>query len=107
MSTPEKLVPAPIPEVQHIAETVEIPEHIEKGGVASVPTQVTAQVTDDAGNQVLTTPTTQAVTITLPATQDQLIGQSKGKITEALTWLATYWLRMVKKALHFGWRIRQ
>lgn len=85
-------------------EAPEVPPHIERMGVKPAPSQVTAGVTDDAGRQLIQTPATQVVTIQIPAPQAQLADWSHGSPANSLTWLATFWLRMIKKALHFGWR---
>lgn len=91
--------------VEEVVETPEIPPHIEQAGVSVRPTQFTAQVTDDNGTPLVQSPATQVITITIPATQKQLEDWSKGSPVESLTWFAFYWLRMIKKALHFGWKI--
>lgn len=102
----ERELVSKVPEgVKEIPETAEIPSHIEEGGVKPVPSQVTAQVTDDSGQQLIQSPATQTVTIQIPADQDKLSDWAKGSTSDALTWLATFWLRMIKKAAHFGWRI--
>lgn len=89
----EEEMPEPTPELQEM-------------GVTSVPTQVTAQVVDDTtGKPLIQTPATQVVTITIPASQQQLDDWSKGSPSESLTWYAFFWLRLIKKAIHFGWRI--
>jgi len=104
--TPEQEKPSQIPEgVREVPETPEIPPHIEKGGVKAVPTQVTAQVTDDKGQPLIQTPATKTVSITIPADKTTLSGWAKGEPTSSLTWFANFWLRMIKKALHFGWKI--
>ncbi|MGD8744514.1 MAG: hypothetical protein PVJ52_02885 [Candidatus Woesebacteria bacterium] len=84
---------------------VAVPEHIEKKeGVQPRPSQFKAQVTDDSGQHLIHAPKTKTVTITLPADQGQLQNWSKGSPVESLTWFARFWLRMAKKALHFGWK---
>jgi hypothetical protein len=88
----EEEMPEPTPELQEM-------------GVQNVATQVTAQVVDDTGRQLIQTPATKVVTITIPASQQQLDDWSKGAPSESLTWYAFFWLRLIKKALHFGWRI--
>lgn len=94
-----------IPEgVQEIPTAPEIPQHIEQGGVSAAPTNFTAQVQDDAGNDLVDSPETKAVTIKLPASQDQLTVWSEGSPDDALTGFAVFWLRLIKKALHFGWK---
>lgn len=103
--TPEREKPK-VPEgvVEH-PETVEIPPHIEKGGVAPSATHVTAQVSDDSGQPLIQTPASQKVTIQVPAAQDQLEDWSHGAPSSSLTWFAAFWLRLIKKALRFGWKV--
>lgn len=82
------------------------PLRIEKKEVVTpVPSQFTQKVTDDSGQVLTQSPKTKTVAITLPKDQEQLKNLSKGKITESITWFAAYWLRMIKKAVHFGWQI--
>ena len=78
---------------------------VQEVGGQTVPSQVTAQVVDDTGKQLIQTPATQVVTITIPTSQQQLDDWSKGSPSESLTWFAFFWLRLIKKAIHFGWRI--
>jgi hypothetical protein len=101
--TPEK-EPQQAPEgVQEVVDVPESPPHIEKSGVSVTPTQFTAQVTDDQGQPIITpTPTR---TVEPPASEEQLKNLSKGTPTASITWLATFWLRMMKKARHFGWKM--
>lgn len=95
-----------VPEgVKEIPETPEIPPHIEREGVASAQGQVTAQVTDDSGQQLIQTPQAKTVTLETPADEVQLESWSHGSPTSALTWFANFWLRLIKKAVRFGWRI--
>lgn len=94
----------PVPE--EVQERVtEIPPEIERADAQRVPAQVTAQVTDDKGQPLIQSPATKTVTIQIPASQSQLDDWSHGSITSSLTWFANFWLRLIKKALHFGWRI--
>jgi len=98
----EKTTPEGLVEIPH---TPEIPPEIEKGiGVKPVASNFTAQV-KQRGQNLITTPQNQNVTITLPADPQTLGTQAKGPITEAVTWFSVYWWRMIKKALHFGWKI--
>jgi len=87
-------------------EEMEIPPEVERAtGVVTTKTQVTAQVTDDAGKPLIQTPTTKPVTIQVPATPGQLSEWAKGPPSLSLTWFATFWMRIIKKAFHFGWRV--
>ncbi|MDP3994899.1 MAG: hypothetical protein Q8P91_03645 [bacterium] len=73
--------------------------------VTPVPSQFTKQIKTDDG-QVLTQPQPPTtVTVTLPVDQAQLAGPSKGSADDSVTWFTVFWLRMIKKAIHFGWRI--
>lgn len=45
------------------------------------------------------------ITITIPATPQQLEDWSKGSADDSLTWVAFFWIRMIKKALYYGWRV--
>jgi hypothetical protein len=91
--------------VKEIPDTPEVPSHLEQHGVTARPTQITAQVSDDAGAPLIQAPATQVVTITIPTTQQQLADWSKGSPSDSLTWLAMFWLRMIRKAVHFGWKV--
>jgi hypothetical protein len=105
--TPERepqTPPAPESVVKQ-PETFVVPERIQDVAQATPQTQVTAQVTDDAGQKLIQTPATQQVTIQVPADPVQLDDWSKGSPFDTLTWFATFWLRMIKKAAHFGWRV--
>jgi len=85
---------------------VEVPVTVEnKGIVTPVPSQFTAQVTDDKGRPLVSPTNGQSVTITLPADPKALSATSKGTPNEATTWFAAFWLRMFKKAIYFGWRV--
>jgi hypothetical protein len=79
---------------------------LKEAGIEHVPSQVTAQVTDDdTGKLLMQSPATKTVTVTIPASQKQLDDWAKGSPVDALTWFASFWLRIIKKALHFGWKI--
>src|SRR3990167_5145848 len=92
--------------VKEIPETPETTPSLQEAGVTPVPTQITAQVTDDkTGKPLMQSPSTQTITITIPASPTQLTDWSKGSPSDSLTWLAPFWLRIIKKAFHFGWRV--
>lgn len=90
--------------VQERPETFEVPPEIERE-VTTPQSQVTAQVTDDSGQPLIDTPQTKKVSIQLPTDQAQLSEWSHGEPAKSLTWFGTFWLRIIKKALHFGWKI--
>jgi len=92
----------------------EVVEHAEEASpltierkevVVPTPSQFSAQVLDDNGQPIIQTPSNMKVTITIPTTQSQLEVVAKGSIENAGTWSSVYWLRMIKKALFFGWNI--
>jgi hypothetical protein len=92
-------------DVKEVPDAPEIPPEVERAGVKPVATQFQGQVRDDSGKPLIQTPQSQQVTITLPTDQESLVTLSKGSVVNAVTWLAHFWLRMIKKAGHFGWRI--
>ena len=104
MTTPEIKGPEPhLPEGVKRVEA-EMPEPTpEIAEVKTIPTQVSTQVTD--GKPPIKTPAMPQVTITLPAALQQLDEWAKGDPQNALTWFAAFWLRIIKKAIHFGWKI--
>jgi len=100
------------PEREHLPvedraeEFPEIPITVEnKGVVVPTPSQFKAQVMDDSGKGLIGTPSTEPVTIELPGEKEQLSALSKGTPDEAITWFAAFWIRVFKKAVHFGWRV--
>ena len=104
-ATPETLQP----EAPQIVEVpTEFPEtlQVSSSGGQVVQKNFTSQVSDDKGTPIVQTPPTQVVTtVTPPSDTTTLTTKSKGKITESATWLAAFWLRIIKKALFFGWDI--
>lgn len=88
-------------EVKAVPEEIELPKHLSE--LKAVETAYKATVQD--GGVQLTTPSGSGATITVPADQKTLIEMAKGSITSAATWLAAFWLRIIKKAVHFGWNV--
>ena len=96
-----------VPEgVQERPEQMIVPERIQDLAKPTQ-TQVTAQVTDDQGQQLIQTSQTTlpVITIASDVTDDQLEELSKGSSLDSITWLATFWIRAIKKAMHFGRKI--
>ena len=89
-------------EIEQIETSPEVPPELQKVGVKPVPQNVTAQVTDDSGQQLIQTPQNAKVTITIPDTPEKLEEKSKGSASESSTWDGAFWLRIIKKAFHFG-----
>ncbi len=93
------------PDVTEIPETAS-PFTIEKKEVlTSVPSQFTAKVSNGAGKPLVQTPTNQNVTIQIPSDATTLKSYASGSPQNAITWFAAFWLRMLKKALYFGWKV--
>lgn len=103
--TPERETPVTPEEVGKKPEQAVGPAQIEREGAVTTPVPTTAQAVDDTTTQDDQAQASQAVSIQIPTTQDQLENWSHGAPTNALTWFAAFWLRLIKKALHFGWRI--
>ena len=104
-ATPEILRPEPqVQEVNKEAEFI-VPETLSQSGVKVVQKNFTAQVKGDNGQPLIQTPPTQVITVQPPADDTTLSTWSKGSITSSLTWLGAFWIRVIKKALYFGWRV--
>ena len=104
--TPE--IPKPEqPQVQEVNKEAEfiVPETLQQSGLKVVQKNFTAQVKDDKGQPLIQTPPTQVITVQPPADSKTLTSWSKGSIASSLTWLGMFWIRVIKKALHFGWQI--
>ncbi len=99
--SPEREPRAPVTER---ADEFELPSHLEDTGIKTVETAVKARV-KDKGQHLIQTPATKQVTINIPTGQTTISTWAKGKTANSLTWLGTYWLRMIKKAKHFGWKV--
>ena len=94
------LFPEKEPQVKPVEERPEQinPLTIEKKEVVT-PTrsQFTAQVKNDQGQPLITTAANQKISIQLPATLETLQEKSKGDTSSALTWWASFWVRLFKK----------
>ncbi len=88
------------------AEEIELPPHLspEKTGIRTVETVFKARV-KDKGKHLIQTPVTKKIKIKLPAGQATVSTWSKGNPVNSLTWLGAFWVRMIEKAKHFGWKI--
>ncbi len=102
--SPERELPQPPEGVKEIPET--LPQRLEKGGGVRVrPSQITAQVHDKRGQPLTQSQATRIISIQLPSDKTSLISWAKGPVTESLTWFANFWLRILKKAVHFKWKV--
>lgn len=104
-ASPELPRPQEVPQVTEHAE--EFPETIQQiQGAKVVQKNFKSQVKDDHGTPLITTPPAQVITtVQPPADTATLTTQAKGSTTSGATWIAAFWLRVIKKALHFGWKI--
>ena len=103
-ATPEIIKPE-IQEINKEAEFV-VPETLQQStGMQVVQKNFKAQVKDDHGQPLIQTPPTQVITVQPPADDTTLTSWSKGSTDSSLTWLGAFWMRVIKKALLFGWRV--
>ncbi|MEK7168437.1 MAG: hypothetical protein AAB778_00320 [Patescibacteria group bacterium] len=74
--------------------------------VTPILSQFKAQVTDDNGNPIISTPQTQKADIVIPEVSKEVLEQrAKGDTEESSVWSAAYWIRIFKKAIYFGWKV--
>lgn len=102
-TTPEALKPNM--DIQEVPSEFIVPETLSQSGMQVVQKNFTAQVKGDNGTPLIQTPPSQVISITPPASQTVLTQQAKGSASLSLTWLAAFWIRIIKKAMHFGWQI--
>ena len=93
------------PEFTVRPEEVEVSPQLANMGIRAVEREFKTPVTNDRGQPLVTSPATQKISIQLPATQGQLLAWAKGPVSDSLTWFAAFWLRMLKKAVYFGWNL--
>lgn len=104
--SPEVKKDLPVTEIpQDFSEVSPLVENKSTPGVTSTPTQFKAQVTDDNGKPIITTPQTQVITVQIPADPTVLAQVAKGSTDDSKTWWAAWFLRLIKRALHFGWKV--
>ena len=105
MTSPETVEIPKTPEgVKERKEEFVVPEKIQDVGVKTTRTQVSAQVSDDDDDNLIKTPT-RKITVTLPAHQETIESWTRGDTRDSSTWLGYFWVRIIKKALHFGWNV--
>ena len=88
--------------VTHVPTQPDIPSD---QGVQVRQSEFTAQVVDDHNKPLTSSPATSHITIEIPADSGVLETLSKGPDENSVTWYASYWLRMVKKAAAKGWGV--
>lgn len=104
MPTPE--IPTGEPRITEPKEEFIVNETLKSSGFKVVQKNFTAQVKNSKGVPLIQTPPTQVIAVTPPAAQTTLTSWAKGPIASSLTWLGAFWLRILKKALHFGWLVK-
>lgn len=91
--------------VKERPEEIELPEEIERlEGVRATKVKLTAKVQDEKGRDLIRTSDAERI-VQLPSNESRLTSLSKGSLSDSITWFANFWLRMIKKAIHFGWKI--
>jgi len=85
------------------SEEFEVSKEEKETGVEPRVERFTAQV-ERGRKKFIQTPKTQKVAIQLPTDRGTLVSWAKGPVVSSLTWFAAFWLRMIKKAAHFGWK---
>lgn len=80
-------------------------EKLERNNVQVRADDFTQQVVSDTGQPLITPVPSNVITITVPANQQQLLDWAKGDPDSSVTWLAKFWIRMIKKAVKYGWHL--
>ena len=102
MQSPERRQEIP---VQEKKEEFEVPPHL-KDSLEAVETAYKAQVKDSNGKNLTQSAANTAVAVQIPSDTVTLESLSKkGSIKDSITWFAAFWLRAIKKAIHFGKKI--
>lgn len=97
----EQKGPDVIPDTEEIsALTIE-----NKEVITPTTTVFKAQVKDDSGKPLIETPENKEITIEIPMDGITLGTYAKGSSEDSITWFSAFWLRIVKKALNFGWKV--
>ena len=74
--------------------------------VTPIPVIFQKQVKTDFGNLLIEVPGQGGkIKITIPRQPVELEQLSKGSISDSITWFAAFWIRMIKKAIYYGYNI--
>jgi hypothetical protein len=73
--------------------------------VTPIPVIFQKQVKSDSGKPLINIPQSGRVKIAIPKPQVELENLSKGPVSDSITWFAAFWIRMIKKAIRFGWEL--
>lgn len=90
--------------IQEEKEEFEIPETLEDTGMKAVETAFKATV-KDGKKPLIKSASTDDVIVKIPKTRQILENQAKGNSGDSSTGFAVFWIRMIKKAIHFGKKI--
>jgi len=93
-------------EISRVHKDPDLPQSVSDQGVEVRQTQFTSQVVDENNKPLISSPETSNINIEIPAEKEILETLSKGPVESAVTWLANFWLRMIKKASRLGWGVR-
>lgn len=106
-STPERIESQPQASEQIKPPEPEVPVEVERvPGITPPPTQQVVTTTQTQPLQAQPQDQTQSqVVVQVSKTDEELEKMSKGNSEESSTWLGVFLMRMVKKAIHFGWQI--
>ncbi len=101
-----------LPEREPIKNPYENPDEVSalnierKEVVTPILSKFSAQVTDDQGNPVISISDDKKADIVIPEIDLQTLEiKAKGDGSESSVWSASYWIRIFKKAIFFGWKI--
>ncbi|MFC1649436.1 hypothetical protein ACFL2C_01810 [Patescibacteria group bacterium] len=96
----------PAPEsVDQIPQQPSMSQEAINRGVQVRQVEFTEKVVDENNKPLTSSPATTDVTIEIPAEKSVLETLAKGSEESAVTWFASFWLRMLRKAAHFGWGV--
>ncbi len=74
--------------------------------VTPIPVIFQKQVKTDFGKLLIEVPGQGGkIKITIPRQPVELEQLSKGSISDSITWFAAFWIRMIKKAIYYGYNI--
>lgn len=74
--------------------------------VTPIPVTFQKQVKSDSGKPLIEVPGQMGkIKITIPKPQAELEALAKGSISDSITWFGAFWIRMIKKAVYFGWEL--
>ena len=92
-------------EIKEIPDQPEIPPKLtQETGIKAVERAIGANVKDGRAD-VIQSPETRQFTLQIPDVREKMEKLSKQSVGDSSTWFGAYFVRMIKKALYFGWKI--